>query len=135
MGTLAEIALEWFNTIPSSSINSFNDFKCLFLERSSANRAKPVEMANMFDIRQTTEETLKFLNRFTNISMRLIDPNEGLLVKAFVKGLRATSFGESLYRYPPRNLTEIRQRAAVEIETEEAMRHKKAGDKRTLAHS
>jgi len=124
---LAEIALEWFNTISSSSINSFADFKRVFLERFSANRAKPVEMADMFDIRQNAEESLKkFLNRFTNISMRVVDPNEGLLVKAFVKGLRASSFGESLYRIPPKTLMEIRQRAAMEIETEEAMRHKKS---------
>jgi len=136
VGTLTEIALKWFNTIPNSSISSFHDFKRLFLERFSANRAKPVEMADMFDIRQTAEETLKqFLNRFTNISMRLIDPNEGLLVKTFMKGLRASSFGESLYRYPPKSLTEIRQRAAVEIETEEAMRHKKLGDKKPVTHS
>ncbi|XP_027910362.1 uncharacterized protein LOC114169420 [Vigna unguiculata] len=136
MGTLAEIVLEWFNTISSSSINSFVDFKRVFLESFSANRAKPVEMADMFDIRQNAKESLKqFLNRFTNISMRLVDPNEGLLVNAFVKGLQASSFGESLYRFPPRTLTKIRQMAAVEIETEEAMRHKKAGDKRTLAHT
>jgi len=51
MSTLAEIALEWFNTILSSSINSFTDFKRVFLERFSANRAKPVEMADTFDIR------------------------------------------------------------------------------------
>ncbi|XP_027915149.1 uncharacterized protein LOC114174510 [Vigna unguiculata] len=67
--------------------------------------------------------------------MRLVDPNEGLLVKAFVKGLRASSFDESLYRFLPKTLMEIRQRAAMEIETEEAMRHKKVGDKRTLAHT
>ncbi|XP_027932759.1 uncharacterized protein LOC114188367 [Vigna unguiculata] len=67
--------------------------------------------------------------------MRVVDPNEGLLVKAFVKGLRANSFGESLYRIPPKTLMEIRQRAAVEIETEEAMRHKKAGDKRALTNT
>ena len=136
VGTLAEIALEWFNTIPSSTINSFAKFKRAFLERFSANRAKPVEMVDMFDIRHYAEESLKqFLNRFTNISMRVVDPNEGLLVKAFVKGLRASSFGESLYRIPPKTLMEKRQRAAVEIETEEAMRHKKAGDKRVLANT
>jgi len=67
--------------------------------------------------------------------MRVVDPNEGLLVKAFMKGLRESSFGESLYRIPPKTLMEISQRAAVEIEIEEAMRHKKAGDKRTLAHT
>ena len=136
VGTLAKIALKWFNTILSSSINSFTEFKRVFLERFSANRAKPVEMADMFDIRQYAEESLKqFFNRFTNISMRVVDPNEGLLVKAFVKGLRASSFGKSLYWIPPKTLMEIRQRAAVEIETEEAMRHKKAGDKRTLTHT
>jgi len=136
VGMLTEIALEWFNTILSSTINSFAEFKRAFLERFSANKAKLVEMADMFNIQQYVEESLKqFLNRFTNISMRVVDHNEGLLVKAFVKGLRASSFGESLYRIPPKTLMEIRQRAAVEIETEEAMRHKKAGDKRTLTNT
>ncbi|XP_027903575.1 uncharacterized protein LOC114163464 [Vigna unguiculata] len=136
VSTLAEITLEWFSTIPSSIITSFAEFKRAFLERFSANRAKPVEMADMFDIRQNTEESLKqFVNRFTNVSMRVVDPNDGLLVKPFVKGLRASSFSESLYRIPPKPLMEIRQRAAVEIETEEAMRHKNVGDKRMLTNA
>ncbi|XP_027935092.1 uncharacterized protein LOC114190415 [Vigna unguiculata] len=82
VGTLSEITLEWFSTIPSSTITSFAEFKRAFLERFSANRAKPV--------------------------MKVVDPNDGLLVKAFVKGLRASSFSESLYRIPPKSLMEIR---------------------------
>jgi len=40
----------------------------------------------MFDVRQNVEESMKqFLNRFNNVSMKIVDPNEGLLIKAFVK--------------------------------------------------
>jgi len=94
IGMLMEIALEWFSTLPNASINSFADFSRAFLERFLTNRAKPLEMADMFDIRQNANESLKqFLNRFSNVSMKIVDPNESLLVKAFVKGLRVTFLG------------------------------------------
>jgi len=67
--------------------------------------------------------------------MKIVDPNEGLLVKAFVKELHASPFSESLYRISPKTLMEIRQRAAVEIEIEEALRHKRSGDKRLLINN
>jgi len=52
----------------------------------------------MFDVRHNVDESLKqFLNRFNNVSMKIVDPNKGLLVKAFVKGLNASSFSKSLY--------------------------------------
>jgi len=41
----------------------------------------------------------------------------------------ASSFSESLYRLPPKTLTEIREREAEEIETEEALRQKIVGGK------
>jgi len=105
VGTLTGIALEWFSTLPNASINSFSDFSRAFLERFSANRAKPMEMADMFDVRQNTDESLnQFLNCFSNISMKIMDPNETLLVKAFMKGLRASSFGETLHYIPPKTL-------------------------------
>jgi len=123
VGTLTHIALEWFNTLPNALINSFLDFSRAFLERFSANRAKPMEMANMFDVRQNTDESLKqFLNRFSNISMKIVDPNKSLLVKAFVKGLWASSFRESLYWFPPKTLIEKRPKATVKIETKDAMK-------------
>jgi len=59
-----------------------------------------------------------------------MDPNEAFLVKAFVKGLHDSSFSESLYRFPPKTLIEIRQKSVFEIETEDTMKHKRTGDKR-----
>jgi len=65
VGTLTEIALKWFSIIPNATIKLFAEFSRAFLERLSTNKAKPLEMADMFDIRHNMEESLKqFLNRF-----------------------------------------------------------------------
>jgi len=92
---------------------------------------KQLQIANMFDIKQRQEETLKqFLNRFCDVSMGLTNPSEEMLVGAFVKGLRANSFSESLIRTPVVTLAEIRSRAAIYIETEEAMQRKRLEERR-----
>jgi len=55
----------------------------------------------MFNIKQRMDESLKvFLERFCDFSMRLVDPNKGMLVRAFVKGLHPNLFSESLLRIP-----------------------------------
>ncbi|XP_027916049.1 uncharacterized protein LOC114175492 [Vigna unguiculata] len=131
VGTLSSTALKWFGKIPHATITSFNDFARLFMDRFAVNRPKQLQIADMFDIKQRQEETLKqFLNRFCDISMGLTNPSEEMLVGAFVKGLRANSFSESLIRTPAATLAEIRGRATVYIETEEAMQRKRLEERR-----
>jgi len=62
--------------------------------------------------------------------MGLISPSEEMLVGAFVKGLRANLFSESLIRSPAMTLVEVRSRAIVHIETKEAMQKKRVKEKR-----
>jgi len=85
----------------------------------------------MFDIKQRPDETLKhFLNRFCDISMGLTNPSEEMLVRAFVKGLRANLFSESLIRTPAATLAEVCNRASIHIDTEEAMQRKRAEERK-----
>ncbi|XP_027920620.1 uncharacterized protein LOC114178750 [Vigna unguiculata] len=131
VGTLSNTALKWFGKIPHATITSFNVFARLFMERFAVNRPKQLQIADMFDIKQRQEETLKqFLNRFCDVSMGLANPSEDMLIGAFVKGLRANSFSESLIRAPAITLAEIRSRATVYIETEEAMQRKRSEERR-----
>jgi len=67
--------------------------------------------------------------------MKIVDLDDRLLVKASVKELRASPFSESLYRIPPKTLMVIRQKVEVEIETAEAMRHKRVRDNRLLINT
>jgi len=62
--------------------------------------------------------------------MGLTNPSEEMLVGAFVKGPRANSFSESLIRTPAVTLAEIRNRATIYIETEEAMQRKRLEERR-----
>jgi len=53
------------------------------------------------------------------------------LVDAFLKGLRANSFSDSLVRNPAVSLAEIRARASIHIEADEVMRHKRRLERRS----
>ncbi|RDX65341.1 hypothetical protein CR513_56009, partial [Mucuna pruriens] len=90
-GTLQGVAMHWLATLPSHSIRSFNDLAF------AANRAKRLEVDNLFDIRQAKGETLKsYVARFNNATVRVNDPDQKFFMKAFQKGLRVGSFSDSL---------------------------------------
>jgi len=62
-------------------------------------------------------------------------PNEEFLVDAFVKGLRANSFNESLVKILTLSLSEIRLGATTHIKVEDVMRQKRWQEKRTISDS
>jgi len=131
VGTLAGTTLKWFDSLPRSSISSFAVLARTFVERFAANRSKLPKMADLFDVRQNPDETLReYLNRFCDACTNISSPNEEILVDAFVKGLRANTFSESLVRIPALSLSEIRSRATTHIEAEDVMRHKRRQEKR-----
>jgi len=130
VGMLTGTTLKWFSKLPSTSITPFTAFSQVFLELFMVNRPKKLEIVDMFDIKQCLEESLKqFLNRFCDISMGLTNPSEEMLVGAFVKGLRANPFSESLIKLLATTLAEVRGRAAIHIKIEEAMQKKRAEEK------
>jgi len=56
-------------------------------------------------------------------------------VDAFVKGLRANSFNESLVKNLAISLAEVRLRASIHIETEDVIRHRAEPIDDTLSKS
>ncbi|RDX80197.1 hypothetical protein CR513_39279, partial [Mucuna pruriens] len=58
-GTLRGVAMHWMATLPARSIRTFNDLAGLFLSQFAANKTKRMEVADLFDIKQSRGESLK----------------------------------------------------------------------------
>ncbi|RDY01240.1 hypothetical protein CR513_15462, partial [Mucuna pruriens] len=84
----------------------------LFLER--------LEVVDLFDIKQTKNETLKqYLARFNDTMVQVDDPDQKCFVKAFQKGLQVGLFSDSLTLSRPTSMTEIRAQVEKHVEVEE----------------
>ncbi|RDX97695.1 hypothetical protein CR513_19509, partial [Mucuna pruriens] len=83
-GTLRGVAMQWIATPPPRSIQTFKDLAGSFVSQFAANKVKKLEIADLFDIKQTEGESLKsYLARFNNATVRVDDPNQKFFVKAF----------------------------------------------------
>ncbi|RDX61807.1 hypothetical protein CR513_59925, partial [Mucuna pruriens] len=58
-GTLRGVAMQWMATLSARSIRTFNDLASLFLSQFAANKIKRLEVADLFDIKQSRGESLK----------------------------------------------------------------------------
>ncbi|RDX77401.1 Retrovirus-related Pol polyprotein from transposon 17.6, partial [Mucuna pruriens] len=120
LGTLRGVAMQWMATLPPRSIQTFGQLAGSFISQFAANKAKQLEVVDLFDLKQGREESLKsYLAHFNNATVRVDDPDQKFFVKAFQKGLRAGPFCDALALRKPSNMDEIRARAEKHIEVEE----------------
>ena len=65
MSTLTGMAMDWFISLPSGHITSFQQLSQLFREQYLANRAPPPISYDLFDVKQYQGESLKeYINWF-----------------------------------------------------------------------
>ncbi|RDX96320.1 hypothetical protein CR513_21037, partial [Mucuna pruriens] len=103
-GTLRGVAMHWMATLPARSIQMFDDLAGSFVSQFAANKVKKIEVADLFDVKQSQDETLKsYLACFNN---------------AIVRGLRAGPFSDALTLRLFASMEEIRVRAEKHIEVE-----------------
>jgi len=104
----------------------FCTFARIFEKKFTANKIKLPRIANLFDIKQVEVDPLKnYLNRFCEVSVRIHQPNEEMVVDAFLNGLRANPFSESLLRNRAKSIAEVRKRSSTFTKDEEALRRKR----------
>jgi len=100
-------------------------FVKLFIAHFEANKTKPLETADLFELKQSKEEFMKpFLRRFNEVVAQIPMPNEGMCVEAFIRGLQAGKFGESLVRKRLEDMATVNIRATSHIKVEEFTRKK-----------
>ncbi|XP_068497494.1 uncharacterized protein [Phaseolus vulgaris] len=119
MSTLTEMAMDWFISLPSGHITSFQQLSQLFREQYQANRAPPPVSYDLFDVKQYQGESLKeYINRFVSQVVKVGTSEEPMIVYAFRKGVCPGPFCESIIRNRPRTFAEIRRRAVEHIASE-----------------
>ncbi|XP_068498252.1 uncharacterized protein [Phaseolus vulgaris] len=126
MSTLSGTALDWFVSLPTGHITTFQQFPKMFVEQYIVNKAPPLVSYDLFDVRQYQGESLKdFLNRFGARIVCLTGKDEDMFVHAFKKGVLPGPFSESLIRSHPATFPEIRRRAVTHIAAESEVSEKR----------
>ena len=97
--------MDWFISLPSGHITSFQQLSQLFREQYLANRAPPPVSYDLFDVKQYQGESLKeYINRFGSQVVKVGTTEEPMIVYAFRKGVCPNPFCESIIRNRPRLL-------------------------------
>ena len=126
MSTLSGTALDWFVSLPTGHITSFQQFSKMFVEKYIVNKAPPLVSYDLFDVRQYQGESLKdFLNKFGAQIVRFPGKDEEMFVHAFKKGVLPGPFSESLIRTHPATFAEIWRRAVAHIVAESEVSEKR----------
>jgi len=126
MSTLSGTALDWFVSLPTGHITTFQQFSKMFVEQYIVNKAPPLVSYDLFDVRQYQGESLKdFLNRFGAQIVRLLGKDEEMFVHAFKKGVLPGPCSESLIRSHPATFAEIRRRVVAHIAAESEVSEKR----------
>ncbi|XP_068504456.1 uncharacterized protein [Phaseolus vulgaris] len=126
MSTLSGTTLEWFVSLPTGHITTFQQFSKMFVEQYIVNKAPSLVSYDLFNVRQYQGESLKdFLNRFGAQIVRLPGKDEDMFVHAFKKGVLPGPSSESLIRSHPATFAEIRRRVVAHIAAESEVSEKR----------
>ncbi|XP_068476196.1 uncharacterized protein [Phaseolus vulgaris] len=126
MSTLQGTALEWFVSLPTGHITSFQQFSKLFVDQYIVNKAPPKVSYDLFDVRQYQGESLRdYLNRFGAQMVRSPAKDKEMLVYAFKKCVLPEPFSEALIRGHPAMFAEVRRLAVAHIADESEVAEKR----------
>ncbi|KAL8131254.1 hypothetical protein AgCh_007253 [Apium graveolens] len=90
--TLKGGAQKWFSRIPSRSVDSWKDFREIFLKRFRVNRMNELQMCHLETIQQRSKEPLpEFIKRFQEVVNQLSNLEEKEAVNIFQRNLHPIS--------------------------------------------
>ncbi|XP_014506531.1 uncharacterized protein LOC106766310 [Vigna radiata var. radiata] len=113
-------ALEWFNSLPPGSIQSFEGLKEMFGRQFVGSRAEDPTVFELSNLRQGKYETLKaFMDRYQKMVRRVKGLDVELALQYVMPALRPGPFKDSVCRKRPKTMEELRERAADEMRVEE----------------
>ncbi|KAL0413572.1 UNVERIFIED_CONTAM: hypothetical protein Sradi_1558900 [Sesamum radiatum] len=103
--TLAGKAQEWFTSLPSGSIESYNQLIQKFTFHFASKRKAGRLATNLFTIKQREEELLKSsIGRFNNETLEVHDLWIDMMVSILMYGLKKGPFALALTRDPPEDI-------------------------------
>ncbi|RDX91120.1 hypothetical protein CR513_26936, partial [Mucuna pruriens] len=76
-GTLKDVAMQQFSSLPFKAICTFSDLAMLLTSQIATNRVKRLEVADLFDIKQMKGENLKkYLAHFNSATFHVNDSDQ-----------------------------------------------------------
>ncbi|MCI32425.1 putative gag polyprotein, partial [Trifolium medium] len=106
--TFKDAALRWYMNLPHNSITGYADFHRKFIHHFAGSKHVQVTATTLFGICQGYNENLReYLARFSEATIKVSNPNQGMFMAAFQNGLKAGHFNESLAQKSAVSMQEI----------------------------
>ncbi|XP_014506309.1 uncharacterized protein LOC106766065 [Vigna radiata var. radiata] len=113
-------ALEWYYTLPPNSVDSFCMLMGMFKKQYSTNRYEEVTAAELVNLRQGKDETLRaFMHRYNHAARKIKGVSPEFIISSLPNCLKAGFVSESLYAELPSTLEELQQKMAKFIKMED----------------
>nr|KYP34801.1 hypothetical protein KK1_044196 [Cajanus cajan] len=107
-------------SLKGAALNCFHTLVKQFTAQYATSRPHHVTSAALASLWQGDDESLRtFMERFARISVKIRNLNPEVTLHAMFIALKPKSFVDSLCREAPRNMNELRARAAGYIQMEE----------------
>ena len=105
--TLKGAAQEWFNKLPTSSIDNFEQLSCSFVRHFVSGQRPKRTADHLLIIKQGEKETLRFyVTRFTQGMLEVDETDDKVKLTTFKAGLKSRDFVASLAKNPPKTMAE-----------------------------
>ena len=120
--TLKGAAREWFNKLPTSSIDNFEQLSGSFVRHFIGGQRPKRTADHLITIKQREKETLRsYVTRFTRGMLEVDETNDKVQLTTFKAGLKSRDFVASLAKNPPKTMAEALLKAQKYINAEEAL--------------
>ncbi|KAL0320511.1 UNVERIFIED_CONTAM: hypothetical protein Sradi_5312600, partial [Sesamum radiatum] len=118
--TLTEKAQEWFTSLPSGGIETFDQLIQKFTFHFSSKRKQKRSATYLFNIRQGENESLKnFIGIFNNETLEVQDLRIDMIVSILIHGLKKGPLASALARDPSEDVDQLMKIAQKYIDEEE----------------
>ncbi|XP_014492234.1 uncharacterized protein LOC106754692 [Vigna radiata var. radiata] len=124
--SLKDEALEWYYTLPPSSIDSFHIVTTLFKRQFSANRREQMSAAELVNLKQGRDESLRtFMRRYSEAARRVKGVTHEFIISNLPNCLKPGFVSESLYAELPKTMEELQEKMTKFIKMEDQRHYHK----------
>lgn len=114
-------ALQWYTSLPNSSIGSFTNLHTTFVEQFASNKKLEKHSYDLYTVKQKETETLRaYIALFNREKVSIRGFNLDTAISVFRKGLR-TNFDlyKELTKYPCRTMEDVLNKTWAQIKWKE----------------
>ena len=120
--TLKGAAREWFNKLPTSSIDNFEQLSGSFVRHFVGGQRPKRTADHLLTIKQGKKETLRsYVTRFTQGMLEVDETDDKVQLTTFKAGLKSRDFVASLAKNPTKTMVEALLKAQKYMNDEEAL--------------